>query len=322
MTNSQIMRILLIIPLIVAVQFQSLTQRIAFKTVEKDLFCEGIAHDSLSGKFFLSSMHKNKIVQIVNGKTTDFIKTNQYGFVGGVGLHVDNKRRILWACSGNIMGKYSRTGIFAFDLKTKKLLKKVFFAKDTSQRLFNDIAIAQNGDIYVTNTLNHSVWKWNLEMDKPIKLPILSEMKYANGITVSEDNKYLFVATNEGLKRINLSNNAYELLKMPTTEINAKGLDGITFFKNSIIGVQNDVKDNSLIKLNRYYLNEAFNEITKVEIIDTNNKYFDVATTFVIANNQLFLLANSQMDNLDQEKLSVKDKNKMKETIILKYEIY
>ena len=111
-------------------------------------------------------------------------------------------------------------------------------------------------------------------------------------------------------------------LKIPITEINTKGLDGITFFKNSIIGVQNDVKDNSLIKLNRYYLNEALNEITKVEIIDTNNKYFDVATTFVMINKQLFLLANSQMDNLDQEKLSVKDKNKMKETIILKYDIH
>ena len=207
------MRVLGIVHLIIFAHFNSFSQDKYFKTVEKDLFCEGIAHDSLSGRFFLSSMHKNKIVQIVNGKTTDFIKTNQHGFVGGVGLHVDNKRRILWACSGNIMGKYSRTGIFAFDLKTKKLLKKVFFAKDTSQRLFNDIAIAQNGDIYVTNTLNHSVWQWNLKMNKPIKLPILDEMKYANGITISEDNKYLFVATNEGLKRINLSNNASELLK-------------------------------------------------------------------------------------------------------------
>ena len=316
------MRILFILPLIVAVQFQSFTQRIAFKTVEKDLFCEGIAHDSLSGRLFLSSMHKNKIVQVVNGKTSDFIKTNQYGFVGGVGLHVDNKRRILWACSGNIMGKFCRTGIFAFDLKSNKLIRKIYFPKDTSQMLFNDIAIAKNGNIYVTNTLNHSIWKWNLTLDKPIKLAVLDKMKYANGITISEDNKYLFVATNDGLKRVNLNNNVSELLKSPISEPNAKGLDGIAFFKNSVIGIQNDVKDNSLIKLNRYYFNEALNEITKVEVLDSNNKHFDVATTFVIVNNQLFLLANSQMDNLNQEKLSIKDRSKVKETIILKYEIH
>ncbi len=86
-------------------------QEVAFRSVEKDLILEGIAFDALRGDFLVSSIFKNKIVRISkNNEWIDFIPSGGDGFAGGVGLHVDPQRRILWACSGNIMGERFRTG--------------------------------------------------------------------------------------------------------------------------------------------------------------------------------------------------------------------
>lgn len=78
-------------------------QEPVFTVTEKDLFPEGIAFDSVDNAIYISSILKNKIVVRNGSIISDFIETGQYGFMGGVGLHVDSKRRILWACSGNLV---------------------------------------------------------------------------------------------------------------------------------------------------------------------------------------------------------------------------
>ncbi|MGE5107407.1 MAG: SMP-30/gluconolactonase/LRE family protein, partial [Sphingobacteriales bacterium] len=201
---------------------------LAFAIKEKDLFPEGIAWDPVEKIFYISSILKNKIVEVSGNITKDFIKEGEDGFMGGAGLHVDSKRRILWACTGNIRGNKYRTGIFAWDLKTKRLLKKISFAEDTVAAFFNDLAIAPTGEIYITNTAEGCVYKWSLQMDKPEKLVFAEKLSYPNGIVVLPGNKNLIVATSKGLVKISLQEKAVHLLSMPDSSV-SKGLDGLVF---------------------------------------------------------------------------------------------
>ncbi len=113
------------------------------------IFPEGIAFDSTDNAIYVSSILKNKIVVKVGNNIADFIETDQYGFMGGVGLHVDTKRRILWACSGNIMGERYRTGLFAFGLPSGTLLKKIVYPESTTPSFFNDLVIAGDGSVFI-----------------------------------------------------------------------------------------------------------------------------------------------------------------------------
>ncbi|MFM9837480.1 MAG: SMP-30/gluconolactonase/LRE family protein [Cyclobacteriaceae bacterium] len=299
----------------------SFSQEIIFEIPEKDLITEGIAFDPLTKDFYISSIFKNKIVKISKQGVSDFIESDQDGFVGGVGLHVDSKRRILWACSGNIIGKSFSAGIFAYDLKTKKLLKKFSYPLDTIKRFFNDLVISPDGSIYITDTYGHCIWKWSMSMKEPIKLKLNKPFTYPNGITISRDGKFLLVATDNGLQRVDIKSNIVETIKMNDDNVSSKGLDGIELYKNSIIGIQNALegKPNKVI---RYFLSNDFQSIHKTKIIDSNNKYFDVPTTLAIANGYLYVLANSQMDNLNQENLTIIAPEKLTSTYILKYRLH
>ncbi len=252
----------------------SFSQEIAFDIPEKDLIPEGIAFDPLTKDFYMSSIFKNKIVKISGQGVSDFIESNQDGFMGGVGLHVDIKRRILWACSGNIIGKNFSAGIFAYDLKTKKLLKKISYPLDTIKRFFNDLVISRDGSIYITDTYGHCIWKWSMSMKEPIKLKLNKPFAYPNGITISPNDNYLLVATDNGLQRVDIKSNVVETIKMSDDSVSSKGLDGIELYRNTIIGIQNALegKPNKVI---RYFLSNDFQSIHKTEIIDSNTLLSD-----------------------------------------------
>ena len=312
---------LLILLFLLLINFKLPAQEIAFTISEKDLVPEGITFDPVENTFYLSSIFKNKIVVRSTNTANDFIKATSNGFAGGVGLHVDSARRILWACSGNILGKKFRTGIFAYDLRTGKLIKKVFYPIGSTKYFFNDLVIANNGEIYITNTPDHSIWKWGMNSDRPIKLNLSDSIEYPNGITISPDQKILFLATEKGLVSIDIKSGITRLIQMPAEPVTSIDLDGILFYKNSIIGVQNGFASNSDMQVVRYFLSGDFTTIEKTEIIDKGNKYFDIPTTLTLANGDLYVIANSQIDNLDQENLKIKDPGKLTETVILKYKL-
>lgn len=322
------MKYLLTLLVVTSFTVTGMSQEVAFTIAEKDLMPEGITIDKTTGDFYLSSIFKNKIVKVSKGKTTDFIQSGAEGFMGGVGLHIDETRKVLWACSGNIMGNKFRRGIHAFDLTTGKLLKKVVFPTDTVKNFFNDLVIAGDGTVYVTDTFGHCIWEWGLSMEspdnkdlKPEKLNLVGAVEYPNGITMSPDEKYLFVATSKGLKRFNLNDYKVEALSIPDGALTSSGLDGIEFYENSIVGVQNGYDKSADMKIVRYYLSDDLDRILKTEIIDTGNKYFAVPTTLVIHQDILYVIANSQLDNLDQENVKIISPDKLTQTFILKYKL-
>lgn len=314
--------------LIIAYSSFAQAQEVAFTIPEKDLIPEGITFNPMTGDFYLSSIFKDKIVKVSKGKTTDLFPSGYEGFQGGVGLHVDHKRNILWTCSGNIMGNKFRRAIHAFDLNTMRVLKKVVHPADSVKRFYNDLVIADDGSVFITDTFDNSLWKWSLDMESPddknigpVKLPLDAAVEFPNGITITPDNEYLIVATARGLKRVNINTNHVEILPKPTGSLSSAGLDGIEYYKGSIVAIQNGYDKNSDMKLVRYFLSKDHDKIEKVEVLDTGNKYFDVPTTLTIVNDEVFVIANSQLDNLDQEKLKIKAAEKLKETVVLKYRL-
>ena len=287
---------------------------------ERDLIAEGITIDPQSGDLYVSSILRRKIVRVNSRGWQDFIGSGQDGFMGGVGLHVDARHRILWACSGNIMGARYRTGIFAYDLQRKKLWKRFLLPSGPEPRFFNDLAIAADGSVYITDTMGHCLWKWDRSAAEPVKLS-LGDLPYPNGIALAADPRFLFVATRQGLKRVDLTGQRTELLAMPAGPDHSMGLDGIAWYRGSIVAVQNGVADKAQCRIVRYHLATDGRSVSRVETIDTGNPAFDIPTTLTVDGDRLYVLANSQLDNLDQERLVIRAPERLKPTVILVYRL-
>lgn len=294
-------------------------QSIAFTLAEIDLIPEGITVDPADGAFYISSIHKNKIIKVVNGVASDFIREGDHGFMGGVGLHVDANRRILWACSGNIMGKKMQAGVFAFSLTDGALLRKVTFPLDTVRRFFNDLAIAKDGSVFITDTYGHCLWKWGL--GQPLERLALRGVHYPNGIIMDADGRSVFVAADEGLAKINLATVTVQYLNTPSGNVGTRDIDGMGIANHAIFAIQNSFDSPARNRLVRYDLDAAHQAIQEATVIDQANPAFDLPTTLVINNNQVYVVANSHLGLLDQTNNTIPDRRKLSGTVILNYRV-
>ena len=276
--------------------------KVAFRIPEKDLIPEGIAHDPETGAFFVGSLHKKKIVRIdKSGKASDFAAAGQDGLRDVLGMKVDPKARSLWACSAS--------ALFQYDLKTGKLVKRYEIAGEP--HLCNDIALGQNGELFVTDSTGRAVHRLKGGKLEPFVGP--GTFIYPNGIAISPDFKKLFVADFlKGLSVVDVATGQARALPHPE-KVHVAGLDGLYFHKGSLVAVQNSA---GIQRIVRFRLNAALDAIESEEILESRNPSFDIPTTGVLVDGKIAVIANSLLDRLD-DKGGLKPDARLAEVVIL-----
>ncbi|MDQ3550089.1 MAG: SMP-30/gluconolactonase/LRE family protein [Bacteroidota bacterium] len=288
---------------------------------ERDFIPEGIAIDNSTGKIYISSINKHKIVSIdKDGKHTNFITPGQDGFKEGLGLKVDDQRRWLWALSVHREAKIFHSAIYAFDLSTGKTMQQ-YHIQDTLPHLFNDLAIAPDGNIFITDTYFTAVYKLNPVAEK-LELFIQSPLlRYPNGLDFG--NNQLYIATyRNGL--VSLDTTTKEIKKIPgvaDTTI-ALGLDGLVFHNNSLYGIYNTGDPSSKNCVVRYQLSGKGDEVVGEIIIDQDNSLFADPTTAALFNGKLYVIANSHLDVFNKNNTSTKGiEDKLRPVTLLIYDL-
>lgn len=293
---------------------------VAYLVTEKDLIPEGITFSSTTNAFYLSSIHKTKIIEIdaKTGKFKDFIPSGSSN-LSFLGLLADDTNKQLWACGNSDENGKTRSWVLKFDLITGTLIKTYSF-RDTVGDLYNDLAEDKAGNIYFTGTEGQSVYTINKKTDSVTVFYDRVEILHPNGITISPDNKYLFVAsTDYGIRVLDIEKK--EIIGNPDTLINSTGIDGLKYYKNSLIGIQNEVKTKSDVKIVQYFLDKTGTKIIEMKIIDQNNPDFDIPTTCVIVKRNLYCLANSQLWNMKPSGNEILHPELLKDIRILKYNL-
>ena len=292
---------------------------VAFRVDEKDLIPEGIAHDQRTGRFFLSSINKRKVVAISpDGKASDFVKTGQDGVLETLGLKVDAKNRRLWVLSNEESGGRYRSAVHVFHVDTRTCLKK-FASESGAPQLLNDLVLTDDGSAYITDTEARKIYEVPADLSRfelfagPDDL-----LKDANGITISPDNTTLYVAAALGITLADLKTKALR----PIGNVGAvgkQGIDGLVRYRDSLIGVVNGVKRVEDIHLARYRLNPDGRKIVAVSTIDKANPLFNIPTTCVIAEDSLFCLADTSLGVYLSGRMN--DTDKLQKPAVLKYSL-
>lgn len=272
-----------------------------FEVPEKDLIPEGITYDPNSKSFFLGSLTKSKIVQVDQNKNViDFIKQGEHGFLPVLGMNVDKVNNILWANScygykneGIPDDKMGMAGIYKINLENGEVLKHYTLIQDENHFL-NDVTIDNNGKVYMTDSHVEAIYTVN-EKDELEKVSDLPKGSYPNGISISDDDNTLFIATTYAIYAYNLKQKVLEEIEFPG-ELVYSACDGLYFYKNSLIGVQS-----FLNKVTRLYLDENKTTIVKQEIIEAHNPLFENITTGVIVDDQFFMMANPQLSKINND---------------------
>ncbi len=293
---------------------------IAYRISEKDLIPEGITYSSATNSFYISSIYKTKIIQInaETGEFKDFIPSDLLK-ISFLGLLVDDIHNHIWAC-GNITQKGKTLSMVTkFNLATGEPIKSYSYI-DTVANTYNDLAEDSEGNIYFTDSDGQCVYKIDSQSDSVDIFFNGIEIVHPNGITISPDNKYLYIASNEkGIRVLDIDKR--EIIGEPDISVNSTGIDGLKYYQNSLIGIQNEVKTRSEVKIAQYLLDNTGTKITGMRIIDQNNPHFNIPTTFVISDNHLFCLANSQLGNISSSELKIINPEELNDVLVLKYKL-
>lgn len=265
--------------------------RVAFTLKNyRDLVPEGIAYDPVDDVFYVSSIYRRKVLRVTrDGQATDFVKEQQDGMLGGLGMKIDRNKRHLWVISSTTkeMRGYVKdqesSMLAAYDLRDGSLIRKL----DPAPARLNDLTILDDGTIFATDMGTHTVVRLGPGANAFERFA--DGFLFPNGIT--NDGTHLYVADFRGIHRFVLADKTRTRIEVPNTYIG--GIDGLDFHQGTLIGIQNSIGRPRVIRVHL--------DTNRVEILESKNRLFELPTTGAIANGEYFFIANPGLRAFDDD---------------------
>lgn len=268
---------------------------------EKELHPEGLLYLPQSKTWLASSIRKRKIVSfdVKTGQCQDWLTDK--GLLAVFAMKADEKEKYLWVSSaampemeGYTKDQEGRAEVLKIDIKTRKIVNRFMLA---GNHVFGDLVIAKDETVYVSDSGEAIIYK--IANDKmEVWLDLKKEALNLQGLAFNDDQSKLFIA--DYLKGIlvipmkNPSNHNWLPFPKGTT---VKGIDGLVYYKNTLIAVHNGVKP---IRLVQYNLNGTQEQIIGYTILDYNRPEFDEPALATVANGKLYFFSNSPWKAYDK----------------------
>jgi streptogramin lyase len=266
--------------------------KLAIASEEKDLIPEGLAYDSRQDLFFLSSMHRRKIVVIgVDGKAADFVPAGFAHILPVLGIRPDPNDGTVWASSWDENG--DRSELLHFD-NAGKLLGR-YSLNDSGKHGFNDLVVAKDGDIFLTDSVSNQVYRFSPQSKLFAPLPLSRELSAPNGIAFAEDGHQLFIADDFGMVRFDTAAKSSSEVN-PGPHNTLAGIDGLYYRKGTLIAVQNGIGQPRIVA---FRLNRDNTSVTQTTVLENRTAFTRLPTTGALRDNDFYFITNSGVDNLD-----------------------
>jgi sugar lactone lactonase YvrE len=272
---------------------------LAFTLPQRDLITEGIAYDPASGAFFVSSVHRRKILRVdPAGVARDFTTEGQDGLMAVLALAVDAPRRALWASSEGVkaMAGFTRDDdgrsfVYELDLGSGKLRRRLGPPASVPDGRLSDLTVSEAGDLFVSDPVGGRIYRLRAGEKELAVLVGPGPLGSPQGLALSADGRTLFVADyTQGIARVDTRTGAVALLDAPE-DAALTGIDGLVRASGDLLGIQNGLRPHRLLRLR---LDPAAQRVTAVEVLERAHRRWDEPTLGVLAGGDLYYVATSQ----------------------------
>ena len=282
-----------------ALQAQSQKLEYAFTLNELPALAEGMTYDPKGEHFYFGDdISKHLLRYTKDGKPAGYIDGRAYGMTGVAGMRVTTTPHELWVCGAVDTGINRIRCIFQLDLTNGSLIAKY---PDTSRKasFFNDIAVTANGEVICTDTYSKSLYK----ADRKNKVAVLymrsDSLSDGNGITA--DGNVLYISTRRGFTKLNTTDRSLSIVNFQNRY--TAGNDGLYFYKNSLIGIQNVFYPMTVA---RYFMDAGGNKVSHARIMASEDPSFWIPTTGAVVDDYFYFMTNNNLrDKYRKEKIVV-----------------
>jgi sugar lactone lactonase YvrE len=217
---------------------------------------ENIAFDAPRNRFLGGDLERDGLIELRrDGSVRRFAL--DAGIDGRVlGLKIDPRRSLLWgvaftrltAPSGDSAQAPARSLLFALDLASGKLMRRISSPEDGSSHLFNDLVIGQDGAVYFTDSEAGAVWALapNARTPRLLHQGPPERFAYPNGIAFQASERGLLVAHWQGLITLGLPSGPVAQVGAANDSVVGR-IDGLYPACGGYIGIQNMANPSRII---------------------------------------------------------------------------
>jgi len=287
----------------------------AFRLAQRDLIPEGIAYDPSGRSFFVGSIYRRKIVRIdPGGRVSDFVAEARDGLMAVLGMKVDSARGALWVATegtvnmrGGTAADVGRAALRQYDLRSGRLVKELELRPDPGPHLFNDVVVDRQGQVFVTDSEDGSVWRLRHGSGRLERLAGPRALDYPNGLALSSDERRLFVAHLAGISVFNVATGHASALPHPGS-MTLTDIDGLYREGHRLVAVQNGLTP---ARIAVFDMTPDEDRVVAMRVLERGHPLFaSIPTTGAVADGWFYYIANAQLrafgpnnDILPMEKL-------------------
>jgi hypothetical protein len=223
--------------------------------IGENVYPEGILTRE-NGDIFVGGFGDGSIQLIENGIDVRlFNPSGENGMVIAVGMAIDERTNRLWVANFNFDTGEGIPGsqMKVFNVNTGELVATI--PEDFIPGVFfNEVAINDNGDVFISDTFNPQIWKANADLsgvevlvnDDLLSNPAPDQPFDLNGLAITPDNQYLIASVMDRLDagdgklvRINLNDSTVSPVVLNgDAAVNAfAGSDGMFFHNDQLFMV-------------------------------------------------------------------------------------
>jgi hypothetical protein len=185
-----------------------------------------------------------------------------------------------------------RSGLALFDVDSGRLLRNLAPADDALHFL-NDVAIAADGGVYVTDSATGVIYRADADAETLAPFLTLPDGARGNGIALAPDGTELYVADMRGgALRIDLATRA--TVRLGAVEGIEIGADGLYLHDGDLIAVQPWSED---CRVCRFTLDETGMRVVSQRALVADHPDFLQPTTGVIVRDGIYVIANAQLQH-------------------------
>ncbi len=130
-------------------------------------------------------------------------------------------------------------------------------------------------------------------------LPVHRPLFYPNGIALSGDDRTLYVADTLGVVSVDLASGETRDVD-PGPRSTLAGVDGLYWHNGSLIAIQNGIGSP---RVAAFHLSSDGLRVTRTTVLENRTNFCVLPTTGAIRGSDFFFIANSQIDNMNNDKV-------------------
>ena len=272
---------------------------------EGDFVAEGIAWDEARQRLLISSIRRRRIDAVRrDGSVSPFIDLARDSAWSPLGLAVDAQRNRLWVASewfalgvNGIPADSGRAAILQYDLASGTIRRRFEIPRDGNTHEPGDIAVAPNGDLFVSDGQAGVVYvirEGRASLDTLVRPgPLVSPQ----GLAPDSDGRRVFVADYAlGIVAVDRRTGAVERVPRPR-DVAANGVDGLVLLGDRLIGVQNGATPNRVVAFD---LDATHSRIVGARTLARDTTHIREPTHLVAVGADIYYVANGGFGLYDE----------------------